>query len=89
VRLWQDITRAKYVHNKPISSAQHIQGADLLKFKHFYPKNKNMRVGNGEATSFWDDASCTSIPFKKIYSTLFDICNEQKISVSEANSLNR
>jgi hypothetical protein len=53
---WQEIIQAKYVHNRQTALIHHRQTnstcwADLLKVKHFYLKNKHMRVGNGEATS--------------------------------------
>ena len=91
--LWQDLVQAKYVHNRPIALVVHKQfdsacWADFLKVKHLYLENRSMRVGNGEQTSVWEDAWCTSSPFKFLYPNLFEICNEKELSVAEAFRIN-
>ena len=56
--LWQDIVKAKYVHNRPIAFIVHRQSdspcwSDFLKVKNIYLENRVMRVGSGEQTSLW------------------------------------
>jgi hypothetical protein len=82
--LWQDLIRAKYVHNKPVALANHKKfdfayWFDILKVNQSYMDNGSLRVGNGSQTSFGDDAWCTSQPMEVYFSSLFEICNEKKL----------
>jgi hypothetical protein len=35
-----------------------------------------MMIGNGMSVDFWGDVWCVDVPFKEIFSDLFDIYNE-------------
>jgi hypothetical protein len=89
--LWQKLVRAKYLKDRPIARAEHKQGdsycwSELLKVKKLYLENKTLIVGNGKQTSFWDDAWCTRNPLKHKFIGLFEICEQQHISVQEASN---
>jgi hypothetical protein len=45
-----------------------------------------MRVGNGKKTSLWDNARCTQTPLKIKFTSLFEICEQQQISVQEVSN---
>jgi hypothetical protein len=46
-----------------------------------------MNVGNGLLTSFWGDSWCSTRPLKDMFPVLFDICNEQNITVAGAAAM--
>jgi hypothetical protein len=46
-----------------------------------------MVVGNGCRTSFWGDAWCGYSPLKDKFPEIYEICNEQNISVAAAAQL--
>jgi hypothetical protein len=43
-----------------------------------------MQVGDGKLTSFWYDDWCGLNPLKDTFPDIFDICNEQNVSVAGA-----
>jgi len=40
-----------------------------------------MRIGKGSNTDFWLDAWCGDIPLMEKFPELYEICNDQKITV--------
>jgi hypothetical protein len=58
----------------------------MLKVKSVYLSGMRMRmhVGDGKLTSFWYDAWCSTHPLKEIFPDIFNICNEQGMTVTEA-----
>jgi hypothetical protein len=79
--LWQKIVQAKYIKGRPISCIDPRQldfpcWNELLRVRNYYIENRSMKIGNGEATSFWDDAWCSSRALKYIFPDLFAICNQ-------------
>jgi hypothetical protein len=86
---WQDFMRKKYLKDKGIYYTQKRPGdsalwADMMTVRDIYLCGRRMRVGNGLLTSFWGDSWCSISPLKDMFPVLFDICNDQKISVAEA-----
>jgi len=58
--IWQDIIKAKYLHDKPIDAVHHRIGdshiwSDLLKVKNIYMKGRSIHTRNGKKTLFWLD----------------------------------
>jgi hypothetical protein len=69
---------------------EHRQGdsfcwSKLLKVKDLYLENRTTIVGNGKKNSFWDAAWCTQNPLKRKFIGLFEIREQQNISVREAS----
>jgi hypothetical protein len=86
--LWQKIVQAKYVKGRPIACIEPMQSdspcwRELLRVRNYYLENRSMKVWNGDATSFWDDAWCSSKALKCIFPDLYEICNQQKIDVKK------
>jgi hypothetical protein len=61
--------------------------ADIMKVKELYTQNIKMVVGAGMETSFWDDVWCTSHPLKNILPELYDVCENQFISVKTTSDM--
>jgi hypothetical protein len=81
--------RLKYLRDKGIYYAKHRPGdsplwCDMLKVRDLYLCGRRMNVGNVELTSFWGDSWCSTNPLKDMFPALFDICNEQHITVADA-----
>jgi hypothetical protein len=81
--------RLKYLRGKGIYFAKNRPGdsplwSDMLKVRDLYLCGRRMRVGNGLLTSFWGDSWCSTSPLKDMFPVLFDICNEQNITVAGA-----
>jgi hypothetical protein len=55
---------------------------DLIKIKDLYRYGRVVKIGNGEDTNFWLDAWCGEITLKEKFSALFEISEEQNISVA-------
>jgi hypothetical protein len=49
--------------------------------------NKKMKIGEWRETSFWDDIWCSSQPLKSLFPNLYEIFNEQKMSIAYANDI--
>jgi hypothetical protein len=76
----------------PIACVGHRQGdssywTKLLKVENLYLENRTMVVGDGRKTSFWIDAWSSQLPLKLRFPDLFEICEQQYISVQEAASI--
>ena len=56
---------------------------DLLKIKDIYMKGIKMIVGKGDRTDLWHDSWCTEIALSEKFLELFNICNEQKVTVAQ------
>jgi hypothetical protein len=56
---------------------------NLIKIKELYLAGSKIVVGNGRDTYFWRDPWCGDYSLKNIFEKLFDICNEQTISVAD------
>jgi len=50
-------------------------------FRDSYLKGRKMRIGKGSNTDFWLDAWCGDIPLMEKFPELYEICNDQKITV--------
>jgi hypothetical protein len=86
--MWQEIVKKKYrvrggianLKNKPSNSPV---WNDLIKIKNLYLSGRIVKIGNGEDTDFWLDAWCGDTTLKEKFNDLFEISNEQNISVAE------
>ena len=77
-----------YLKKGGISNVKHRQSDspcwhDLIKIRDFYLAGRKMRICNGELTDFWHDAWCLDSPLKDRFPDLFDICQNQKITVAD------
>jgi hypothetical protein len=86
---WQEFMRRKYLGEAWIQWGRHRAGdsplwSDMLHIREVYLCGRRMNVGNGHRTSFWGDAWCGHTPLKEKFLELYDICNEQIISVAAA-----
>jgi hypothetical protein len=55
----------------------------MIKIKNLYMSGRTVKIGNGESTDFWLDAWCGNTTLKEKFSDLFEISNEQNISIAE------
>lgn len=86
--MWQEIVKKKYVKKECITQIKHKQTdsrvwSDLLKVRDLYLENRLMKVGNGENTDFWNEKWCGNFSLRERFKSIFDICQEQKITVAE------
>jgi hypothetical protein len=86
--LWQEIVRAKYVKGVPICLIKNRVSdspvwKDMMKVHHIYLKGREYKINNGKAVSFWLDAWLGADPLCKQYPVLYDLCEDQRCSVSE------
>jgi hypothetical protein len=85
--------KLKYVKQSPICvipnrmDGSHL-GKDLMKIRHIYIKGREYKINNGRNISFWLDSWLDSKPLCVTYPILFDLCENQKISVHEAANEN-
>lgn len=87
--MWQQIVEEKYVRGTCVSQLKSRTNCspvwkDLLKVKNQYLAGRKMRIGNGEKTDFWRDAWCGQVTFRDKFKDLFEICNDQNLTVAEA-----
>ena len=87
--LWQEIVRQKYLQNPCIAQLKKRQSNspfwnDLLSIRSYFLKGRMIKVGNGSRTDFWQDSWCGSIPLKDQFPALFEICNEQVLTIEKA-----
>jgi hypothetical protein len=59
----------------------------MLKVKDIYLSGRSMKVNDGNRTHFWGDTWCGPIPLKNKFLGLFEICDNQDITVSVAAEL--
>jgi hypothetical protein len=88
---WQDFMWKKYCRNSGIYTASHKQKdsalwSDMLHVKDLYLCGRKMQVGDGTRTHFWGDSWCGHSPLKDKFPGLFEICNDQDITVAKAAS---
>lgn len=86
--LWQKIIKYKYMKRDSVCTVKHRQTdspiwADLLKIRHIYLQGKRMCVNNGIKTLFWLDCWLYEKPLAQLYSDLFKLAVNQKITVYE------
>jgi hypothetical protein len=55
--------------------------------KDLYLCGRRMQVSNGELTSFWGHAWCGHCPLKDSFPDIYNICNEQMITLAGAAAL--
>jgi hypothetical protein len=89
---WQDFMRKKNLGYSGIYCAKHRNGDsplwyDLLHVREIYLCGRRMAVGNGCRTSFWGDAWCGHSPLKYKFPEIYEICNEQNISVAASANM--
>jgi hypothetical protein len=73
------------VPNKPTIWYIVVRGLTVIRL--FFPQHlawRRMKVGNGKTTSFWHDAWCSSQSLRDSFPNIFNICNEQTMTVAEA-----
>jgi hypothetical protein len=86
---WQHFMRKKYLGDTGIQWAKHRKNdsplwKDMMHVRDIYLCGRRMAVGNGCRTSFWKDAWCGHTPLMDKFPDLYNICNEQTISVADA-----
>jgi hypothetical protein len=86
---WKKFMWRKYLENSTVFSVGHKQKdsvlwADMLHVKEIYLCGRKMQVGNGVRTHFWGDCWCDSISLKQKFPPLYEISNEQNITVAQA-----
>lgn len=69
------ITQLKWKPTNPVWN-------DLLEVEDLYLKGRQMLVGKGYLTNFWQDTWCRNIDFKEKFPNLFDISNEKIATVT-------
>jgi hypothetical protein len=84
--------KKKYLTDKGIYYSRHRPGdsplwADMMQVRDIYLCGRRMKIGSGTLTSFWGDSWCSISPLKDMFPVLFDICNDQKITVAEAAAM--
>jgi hypothetical protein len=84
--LWQEIVKAKYLHNKTIFSVTHKASdspmwSDLLKVKDVYLHGRSIKIGNGINTRFWCDTWLYDKPISVIVPILLTLCNQKEVKV--------
>jgi hypothetical protein len=82
----------KYLENSTVFSVGHKQKdsalwTDMLHVKEIYLCGRKMQVGNGTRTHFWGDSWCDSISLKQKFPALYEISNDQDITVAQAARL--
>jgi hypothetical protein len=85
--MWQDIVRKKYQVKGGIATLKYkpsnsLVWNDLIKIKDLCRYGRVVKIGNGEDTDFWLDAWCGDTALKEKFSDLFEISEEQNISVA-------
>ena len=88
VGLWQDIVRQKYAKNSCVSQLKGKQSNlpawnDLLSIREYYLRGRKIKIGKWGNVDCWQDVWCGSTPLKEQFPTLFEICNEQNITVAK------
>lgn len=86
--IWQDLVKAKYLAGGMISTVQPKLNdspiwRDLLNVKHIYLRGRRIHSNNGAKTLFWADPWLKGRPLCTEYSTLYELCEEKIISLSE------
>jgi hypothetical protein len=85
--LWQEIVRKKYIKEHCVSQLK-VKPTnspvwnDLLKVREIYLQGRVMVVGNGKMTDFWRDTWCGACSLQDKFPELFEICNENSLSVA-------
>ena len=80
--------RQKYVKNFCISQLKRKQSNspawnDLLSIREYYLRGRKIKIGKGNIVDCWHDAWCGPTPLKEQFPNLFEICNEQNITVAK------
>jgi hypothetical protein len=91
-RIWQDLLRNKYMHNKPIGQIQRKPGdshfwSGLMKIKDCFLSFGTFHLNNGENTRFWEDKWIGNRPLKEQYPTLYWITRHMHKSVASVFSM--
>lgn len=91
--LWQEIVKAKYLKNKPISTVKNRMDdspvwKDLLKVRHVYLKGRKITTGNGCKTLLWKDTWLDDTPLCCNYSTLYELYKDKDITVQKFVEMN-
>jgi len=86
--LWHEIARKNYLKNSCVSHLKRKQSNspswnDLLSIRDNYLRGRKIRIGKGTNADFWQDAWCGNTPINEKFPALFEICNEQKITVAK------
>jgi hypothetical protein len=86
---WQQFMRRNYLGDAGIQWARHRSNdsplwSDMLHVRDIYLCGRRMAVGNGCRTSFWKDVWCGHTPLMDKFPEIYEICNEQTISVADS-----
>jgi len=86
--LWQEIVKAKYLHNSSIFSVTHkVTDSpiwyDLLKEKDTYLQGRGISIRNGKKTRFWCDSWLYDKPIYYIAPILFILCEYSDANVAD------
>jgi hypothetical protein len=89
--LWQDIVKAKYLHNKSIFSVTHKAfdspvWSDLLKVRDLYLHGRSVKICNGHKTSFWCNTWLYDKPLSDITPVLFTLCDQKEAKVYQVKN---
>jgi hypothetical protein len=81
--------KAKYLRNKSLATVQCRFNDSpgwkaLLKVKDTYLVGRKIKLGNGNICRLWKDSINNERPLCETYPVLFDICQEQDITVKDA-----
>jgi hypothetical protein len=86
--LWFKILAAKYPNSISLLSSRGQGGSQfwqsILKIKHLFRSGARFHVQNGRGTRFWLDRWRGAEPLASKFPSLFAICSDQEISVSQA-----
>lgn len=87
--LWQQILRKKYVKDEPISQIKKKQGDShfwqgLMEVDQCYQQFCVRKVGDGKGISFWHDRWIGKEPLEIMFSRLFDLVFDKKVSLHKA-----
>ena len=89
--LWQEIVKAKYLHNSSIFSVTHkVTDSpiwyDLLKEKDTYLQGRGISIRNGKKTRFWCDSWLYDKPIYYIAPILFILCEYSDANVADVKN---
>jgi hypothetical protein len=86
--LWQDLVKLKYVKNLPTCAIHNRLSdstiwSDLLKVRHIYLKDGEIKIKNAKYISFWLDSWLENSPLCQVYPILYDLTLNKNCSVAE------
>uniref|UniRef100_A0A453J0Y5 Reverse transcriptase zinc-binding domain-containing protein n=1 Tax=Aegilops tauschii subsp. strangulata TaxID=200361 RepID=A0A453J0Y5_AEGTS len=89
--LWQDIIRAKYLHKDTVASVK-CKFSDspiwkaIMKVKEYYLAGRGVELNSANIARLWKDPLNNETPLHQKYPALYNICNDQDITVAKFNN---